>query len=103
MTSRSGPSTSATACSTAPIATWCSATGARTSTGRFALDLDVVFPIDRLEELAAEGTIGAVAPRHLAFAGNQDDSVAKVRLDTAPRAAALLAADGVDVVLLTPV
>jgi D-proline reductase (dithiol) PrdB len=69
----------------------------------FALDLDVVYPIDRLEELAADGTIGAVAPRHLAFAGNQDDSVAKVRLDTAPKAAALLAQDGVDVVLLTPV
>jgi D-proline reductase (dithiol) PrdB len=69
----------------------------------FALDLDVVYPIDRLEELAADGTIGAVAPRHLAFAGNQDDSVAKVRLDTAPKAAALLAEDGVDVILLTPV
>lgn len=69
----------------------------------FALDLDVVYPIDRLEELAAAGTIGAVAPRHLAFAGNQDDSVAKVRLDTAPKAAGLLARDGVDVVLLTPV
>ncbi|MCU0267586.1 MAG: glycine/betaine/sarcosine/D-proline family reductase selenoprotein B [Acidimicrobiales bacterium] len=69
----------------------------------FALDLDVVFPIDRLEELAADGTIGAVAPHHLAFAGNQDDTVTKVRLDTAPKAAQQLRHDGVDVVLLTPV
>jgi D-proline reductase (dithiol) PrdB len=69
----------------------------------FAADLDVVFPIDRLEELAAAGTIGAVAPRHLAFAGNQDDSVTRVRLDSGPAAARELRADGVDVVLLTPV
>lgn len=33
----------------------------------FALDLNVVFPIDRLEELATEGTIGSVAPRHVAL------------------------------------
>lgn len=69
----------------------------------FAMDLDVVFPIDRLEELAAGGVIGGVAPRHLAFAGNQEDTVTKVRLDSGPHAGALLRDDGVDVVLLTPV
>jgi D-proline reductase (dithiol) PrdB len=69
----------------------------------FAADLDVVFPIDRLEELAAAGTIGSVAPRHFAFAGNQDDSVTRVRLDSGPAAARALRDDGVDVVLLTPV
>lgn len=69
----------------------------------FAVDLNVVFPIDRLEELAAAGTIGEVAARHLAFAGNQPDDVATIRLDTGPAAAAELKADGVDVVLLTPV
>ena len=68
-----------------------------------AIDLNVVFPIDRLEELAADGTIGAVAPRHGSFAGNQPDDVATIRLDSGPRAAAELKADGVDVVLLTPV
>lgn len=69
----------------------------------FALDLDVVFPIDRLEELADQGVIGEVAPRHFAFAGNQPDTVAEVRLDTGPACAAHLVADEVDVVLLTPV
>lgn len=69
----------------------------------FALDINVVYPIDRLEELAVAGTIGAVAPRHVAFAGNQPDDVSTVRLDSGPRAAAELRADGVDVVLLTPV
>ena len=68
-----------------------------------ALDLNVVYPIDRLEELAANGTIGAVAPRHISFAGNQPDDVSTVRLDSGPRAAQLLKDDGVDVVLLTPV
>lgn len=69
----------------------------------FAADLNVVFPIDRLEELAEQGVIGAVAPRHFSFAGNQPDDVATIRHDTGPAAAAELAADGVDVVLLTPV
>jgi D-proline reductase (dithiol) PrdB len=69
----------------------------------FTADLNVVFPIDRLEELAADGVIGAVAPRHVSFAGNQPDDVATIRHDTGPAAAAELRADGVDVVLLTPV
>ncbi len=69
----------------------------------FRLDLNVVFPIDRLEELASDGVIGSVAPRHISFAGNQPDDVATVRLDSGPAAAHELAADGVDVVVLTPV
>ena len=68
----------------------------------FAVDLNVVFPIDRLEELARAGRIGGVAPRHLAFAGNQFD-LTQIRLDSAPAAAKLLRDDGVDVVVLTPV
>ncbi len=69
----------------------------------FSMDLNVVYPIDRLEELASRGVIGGVAPRHFSFAGNQPDDVATVRLDSGPAVAAELAADGVDVVLLTPV
>lgn len=68
-----------------------------------ALDLNVVYPIDRLHELAARGVIGSVAPRHVSFAGNQPDDVATIRLDTGPAAAAALKADGVDIVILTPV
>jgi hypothetical protein len=68
-----------------------------------AMDLNVVYPIDRLEELAQRGVIGAVAPRHVSFAGNQPDDVATIRLDTGPAAAAALRADGVDVVIFTPV
>lgn len=67
------------------------------------LDLNVVYPIDRLEELAADGVIGSVAPRHISFAGNQPDDVATIRMDSGPAAAAMLRQDGVDVVVLTPV
>jgi D-proline reductase (dithiol) PrdB len=67
-------------------------------------DPNVVFPLDRLEELAEAGTIGSAAPRHLAFAGNQQlETLATIGLDSGPAAAALLREDGVDVVLLTPV
>ena len=69
----------------------------------FQLDLNVVYPIDRLEELAADGIIGAVAETHYAFAGNQPDTVSEIRLDTGPACAELLLAAGVDVVVLTPV
>ncbi len=69
----------------------------------FQIDVNVVYPIDRLEELSALGVIGEVAPRHFAFAGNQPDTVSELRLDTGPACAADLIADAVDVVVLTPV
>ena len=68
-----------------------------------ALDINVVFPHERLDELAADGRIGAVAPTHYSFAGNQPDDVATIRYDTGPAVAQALLDDGVDVVLLTPV
>jgi D-proline reductase (dithiol) PrdB len=68
-----------------------------------AMDLNVVYPIDRLEELAARGVIGAVAPRHVSFAGNQPDDVSTIRLDTGPSSAAALRGDGVDIAIFTPV
>lgn len=67
-----------------------------------AADLNVVYPIDRLEELAADGTIGSVAPRHLAFMGAQFDFTSIIQ-DTGPQAAQELIDDGVDVVIFTPV
>ncbi len=69
----------------------------------FTIDINVVYPIDRLEELAANKVIGAVAPLHYSFAGNQPDDVATIRMDSGPAVAAALLADGVDVVVLTPV
>jgi len=69
----------------------------------FAQDINVIWPIDRLQELADEGVIGSVAPRHLAFAGNQDETMTSIRVDSGPQAAKLLQDDEVDLVILTPV
>ncbi len=69
----------------------------------FAEDINVVWPIDRLTELAEQGFIGSVANVHLAFAGNQDETMTSIRLDSGPAAAQMLKDDEVDVVLLTPV
>ncbi|HUO85897.1 MAG TPA: glycine/sarcosine/betaine reductase selenoprotein B family protein [Thermoanaerobaculia bacterium] len=65
-------------------------------------DRNLALPLDRLRELAEEGAIGEVAPRHLSFMGS---ITAPGRLvgRTAPEAAALLVADAVDVALLVPV
>jgi D-proline reductase (dithiol) PrdB len=65
-------------------------------------DLNVLFPLDRLDELAASGSIGAVAAQHLSYAGNQFD-LAGVRLDSGPAGGRWLREQGVDVVLLTPI
>jgi D-proline reductase (dithiol) PrdB len=67
-----------------------------------AADRNVAYPIDRLEELAAESVIGAVARRHLSFTGPIMDLTTLI-VDGGPAAASLLRGDGVDVVLLTPV
>jgi hypothetical protein len=61
-------------------------------------DLNVVFPRDRLVELAAAGTIGAVAPRHLSFMGSAYDLEGMVAR-TGPAAVRLLVEDGVNVVV----
>ena len=68
------------------------------------LDKNVVFPIDRLYELAEDGIIGSVAKTHISFMGAQPDhTLETIRLDSGPAAAKLLKDDEVDLVLLTPV
>mgnify|MGYP003325079574 CR=1 FL=1 len=63
-------------------------------------DLNVVFPIDRLQELENQGVVGAVSEVHIAVAGNQFD-LSGIRLDGGPSAAALLNEHEVDVLRLT--
>lgn len=70
----------------------------------FAADLNVVYPVDRLEEMVAAGEIGALADHNLSFMGAQFDATfSTIQLDTGPAAAKVLLDQGVDVVLLTPV
>lgn len=64
-------------------------------------DLNVLFPLKRLEELAAAGVIGEVAPRHFGFMGYILKTDALVR-STAREVAARLRADAVDAAVLTP-
>jgi len=66
----------------------------------FQQDWNVVFPWDRLGELAAEGFIGSVADRHFSFMGATHPAEMEVH---ARRLAGVLKADGVDAALLIPV
>ncbi len=65
-------------------------------------DRNLALPLDRLREMAAEGLIGSVAPRHFSFMGSIP-APGRLVAETAPEAAAMLREDGVDAVLLTPV
>ncbi|HEX6852967.1 MAG TPA: glycine/sarcosine/betaine reductase selenoprotein B family protein [Candidatus Polarisedimenticolaceae bacterium] len=67
-----------------------------------ARDANLAFPIDRMRELAAEGRIGSIASRHLSFMGSITAPGRLIR-ESAPKGAALLVADRVDVALLVPV
>ena len=69
--------------------------------GGFAADINVVYPIDRLEEMLSSGSIGAVADTHYSFAGNQSASGSEIRLDSGPHCAQQMLNEHVDVVLLT--
>lgn len=65
-------------------------------------DPNLAFPIDRLRELSESGRIGQVNRRHLSFMGSLT-ATGHLVSETAPRAARLLAGDGVDAALLVPV
>lgn len=66
----------------------------------FQEDRNVVFPIDRLNELAAEGAIGSVATTHYSFMGATDPREMEAG---AREVAGRLKQDNVDAVILPPV
>ena len=66
----------------------------------FQEDWNVVFPLDRLRDLAREGIIGSVADTHYSFMGATDP----VQMESNARDVALrLKRDGVDAAILPPV
>ena len=66
----------------------------------FQEDWNVVFPLDRLRELAATGMIGGVAPTHYSFMGATDP----VQMEPHARElASRLKQDRVDAAILPPV
>jgi D-proline reductase (dithiol) PrdB len=66
----------------------------------FQQDLNVVFPIDRLRELVADGSVGSMAAMHYSFMGAFPPAAAEPH---AQHLAGLLKADKVDAALLVPV
>jgi D-proline reductase (dithiol) PrdB len=65
-------------------------------------DPNLGLPIDRLRELAAAGIVGSANRRHLSFMGSIT-APGRLIAQSAPQAAEILAADGVDAALLVPV
>jgi D-proline reductase (dithiol) PrdB len=66
----------------------------------FQEDWNVVFPLDRLNELAGDGVIGSVAATHYSFMGATDP----VQMESHARElAGRLKSDQVDAVILSPV
>lgn len=66
----------------------------------FEQDTNVMFPIDRLREMAADGEIGSVARFHYSFMGATDPASMEKE---ARHLAGLLKGDDVDACLLIPV
>ncbi len=66
----------------------------------FQRDINVVHPVERLHELAAEGVIGSVAQTHFSVMGSTDPAEMSASADAM---AAALHADKVDAVVLCPV
>lgn len=65
-------------------------------------DVNLALPIDRLRELARDGRIGSLAPRHFSFMGAVP-APGRLIHKTAPEVAEALQQDQVDAVVLTPV
>jgi D-proline reductase (dithiol) PrdB len=66
-------------------------------------DLNILLPIDRLQELQQEGVIGTLAATHYSFMGHIDGRhIVTLISQTAKQVAEKLKRDAVDVVLLTP-
>jgi D-proline reductase (dithiol) PrdB len=66
----------------------------------FQRDLNVVYPIDRLREFAAEGVIGSVAAVHYTVMGSTDPAA---MVEAADAIAVALLADNCNAVVLAPV
>ncbi|MDT8444403.1 MAG: glycine/sarcosine/betaine reductase selenoprotein B family protein [Desulfuromonadales bacterium] len=71
------------------------------NTRRALQDLDCVFPLVLLNRFQKQGEIGTVAPRHFSFMGFIPQTE-RLLTEIAPRVAAELISDQVDLALLVP-
>ena len=66
-------------------------------------DVNIIFPYERLRELAQQGEIGEVNDRHFSFMGHiAGDLIDALVKNTGPRVVDSLVEDSVDAVVLTP-
>jgi len=66
-------------------------------------DINIVFPIERVQELKQSNEVGDVNYRHFSFMGHiMHHHIKTLMKETAPRVAAALKSDNVDIVILTP-
>ncbi len=65
-------------------------------------DLNCIFPLDRLRELAEAGEIGALAPRHWSGFMGRTYNRSKLIEESAPAFVRDLKADGVDLLIAVP-
>jgi len=66
-------------------------------------DINIIFPIERVQELKQSNEIGDVNYRHFSFMGHiMHHRIKTLMKETAPRVAAALKSDNVDIVILTP-
>ena len=64
-------------------------------------DINVTYPIDRLEELREQGVIGSLADNYYSFMGAIRDAT-ELATETGPEVARRMLDEGVEVVFLTP-
>lgn len=64
-------------------------------------DLNVIFPLERLQELAAEGIVGALTPNFFSFIGYNMDAE-RFERTLAEEIADAVVADGADAALMSP-
>ena len=67
----------------------------------FMRDIDISFPVDRLNEWVEQGVIGSLSKNYYSFMGALRPPK-QVEEETGPEVARLLMAEGVDAVFLTP-
>lgn len=66
-------------------------------------DINIVFPVDRLRELAAEGRIGSLSARFFGFMGHITEPLLdKFVNETIPEMVRMALEDGADAALVTP-
>lgn len=72
------------------------------NTADFLIDVDVALPVHRLNELVAQGLVGAAAEEHVSLMGYQEEGAHAWRTTVGPEIAARCHAQAIDALILAP-